>query len=91
MHGCEQSLRRLGVDLIEMNGEDDHVHLLVEYLPTVQISRMVNSLKRFFKLNGATEEHSVSNGSTMRRASLVALLFRSILRMSSIEYNSKLH
>ena len=32
-------------DLIEMDGEDDHVHLLVTYPPTVAISTLVNSLK----------------------------------------------
>lgn len=31
--------------LIEMDGEDDHVHLLVEYPPKVAISSLVNSLK----------------------------------------------
>jgi putative transposase len=34
-----------GAALIEFNGEDDHVHLLVEYPPTVQLSRLVGSLK----------------------------------------------
>ena len=34
-----------GADLTEFNGEDDHVHLLVEYPPQVQVSRLVNSLK----------------------------------------------
>jgi putative transposase len=34
-----------GVTLVEFNGEDDHVHLLIEYPPTVQLSRLVNSLK----------------------------------------------
>lgn len=31
--------------LVECDGEDDHVHLLVEYPPKVQVSQMVNSLK----------------------------------------------
>ena len=31
--------------LVEFNGEDDHVHLLVEYPPTVQLSKLVGSLK----------------------------------------------
>lgn len=31
--------------LIEMDGEDDHVHLLVEYPPKVAVSGLVNSLK----------------------------------------------
>ena len=32
-------------DLVEMDGEDDHVHLLVEYPPKVSVSGLVNSLK----------------------------------------------
>ena len=31
--------------LVEANGEDDHVHLLVEYPPKVALSHLVNSLK----------------------------------------------
>lgn len=32
-------------NLIEMDGESDHVHLLVEYPPKVAVSALVNSLK----------------------------------------------
>lgn len=31
--------------LVECDGEDDHVHLLVNYPPKVAISKLVNSLK----------------------------------------------
>ena len=31
--------------LEEFNGETDHVHLLVSFPPTVELSRLVNSLK----------------------------------------------
>jgi len=31
--------------LVEANGEDDYVHLLVEYPPKVALSKLVNSLK----------------------------------------------
>jgi putative transposase len=31
--------------LVEMDGEDDHVHLLVEYPPKLSVSSIVNSLK----------------------------------------------
>ena len=34
-----------GAELVECNGKDDHVHLLVEYPPQVPISKLVNSLK----------------------------------------------
>jgi putative transposase len=31
--------------LVACHGEDDHVHLLIEHPPTVQLSKQVNSLK----------------------------------------------
>ena len=34
-----------GAALVACDGEDDHVHLLIEYPPTVQLSKLVNSLK----------------------------------------------
>ena len=34
-----------GAELAEFNGEPGHVHLLVNFPPTVAISRLVNSLK----------------------------------------------
>jgi putative transposase len=34
-----------GAELVEMDGEDDHVHLLVTYPPQVAVARLVNSLK----------------------------------------------
>jgi putative transposase len=34
-----------GATLVELNGEPNHVHLLVEYPPHIAISRLVNSLK----------------------------------------------
>lgn len=33
------------VNLTVFNGETDHVHLLVEYPPKVQLSKLINSLK----------------------------------------------
>ena len=32
-------------ELVEMDGEDDHVHLLVSYPPKTSLSKLVNSLK----------------------------------------------
>jgi putative transposase len=34
-----------GARLVEMDGENDHVHLLLEYPPKVAVSALVNSLK----------------------------------------------
>jgi putative transposase len=33
------------VELVEFDGEVDHVHLLINYPPKVSISKLVNSLK----------------------------------------------
>ena len=33
------------VELVEMNGEHDHVHLLIHYPPKVAVAALVNSLK----------------------------------------------
>ena len=33
------------LELVEFNGEADHVHLLVNFPPKVSVSRLVNSLK----------------------------------------------
>ena len=46
---CEDTLRQvcdvLGVELVEFNGEPDHVHLLVRYPLTLPISTLVRRLK----------------------------------------------
>jgi putative transposase len=46
---CEEIMRNVcvdfGAELREFNGEDDHVHLLVHYPPSVAVSKLVNSLK----------------------------------------------
>ncbi|WP_189241113.1 IS200/IS605 family transposase, partial [Planomonospora parontospora] len=45
----EQIVREVCADfeceLVEFNGESDHVHLLVHFPPKVALSRLVNSLK----------------------------------------------
>lgn len=40
-HVCSQ----FEVELEEFNGEPDHVHLLINYPPKVQLSKLINSLK----------------------------------------------
>lgn len=46
---CEATMRSVcadfGCDLVEFNGEDDHVHLMIRFPATVQLSKLVNSLK----------------------------------------------
>jgi len=48
-------------ELVEMDGERDHVHLLVNYPPKVSISKLVNSLK------GASSRVMRKNNERLRR------------------------
>lgn len=48
---CQHVCTDFEVELVEFNGEPDHIHLLVHYPPKVALSRLVNSLK------GVTSRH----------------------------------
>lgn len=34
-----------GTDIVEVNGESDHLHILFSYYPQMQLSKFVNNLK----------------------------------------------
>jgi len=36
---------KMNFKILEFNGENDHIHALIEYPPKLSISQMVNSLK----------------------------------------------
>src|SRR5262245_32422007 len=40
-----ETLEKWKSELIEFNGEEDHVHLLFQTTPTIQLSKLVNNLK----------------------------------------------
>ena len=44
-HVMAQVCADFGATLAEFNGEEDHVHLLVQYPPKAALSHLVNSLK----------------------------------------------
>lgn len=37
--------QQMNFQILEMNGEDEHVHALVEYPPKLSVSKIVNALK----------------------------------------------
>lgn len=66
--------RDFGAELKESNGDVDHVHMLIEYPPTVQLSVLVNSLKavtsrrlrnEFIDLRGAYGKAVPGRGHTL--------------------------
>ena len=42
---CKSVAKKMDFQLLEINGEADHVHLLIEYPPKLSVSQIVNSLK----------------------------------------------
>ena len=40
-----QTLEKWNCSLVQFNGEEDHVHLLIDYKPDVQISKLIANLK----------------------------------------------
>ena len=44
-HVCKEVARKMGFEVLEVNGEGDQVHLLIEYPPKLSVSQIVNALK----------------------------------------------
>jgi putative transposase len=42
---CRDTCMKWEAQVIEFNGEADHIHLLIDYSPKVQVSKLVNNLK----------------------------------------------
>ena len=42
---CQGVAQKMGLQLLELNGEADHVHLLVEYPPMLSVLTLVKHLK----------------------------------------------
>lgn len=38
--------KKMDFQVLEFNGESDHIHVLIKYLPKLSISVIVNALKR---------------------------------------------
>ena len=59
---------KLECELVEMNGEADHVHLLISYPPRLAVSVMVNNLKsvssRMLRLQNSHLERQSKNAAS---------------------------
>ncbi len=42
---CNQVAKTMDFKILEINGEEEHIHLLIEYPPKLSISQIVNALK----------------------------------------------
>ncbi|TCU14412.1 transposase IS200 family protein [Rhizobium sullae] len=66
-------------ELVSCDGEDDHVHLLVNYPPTVQLSKLVNSLKGVSSRLLRQARPDVA-GRYFKGRVVVAVIFRRVMR-----------
>jgi len=52
---------KMNFEVLEFNGEEDHIHCLIEYPPKLSVSQMVNSLKgvssRMYGKSGLPKPH----------------------------------
>ncbi|MFC1433714.1 IS200/IS605 family transposase [Streptacidiphilus sp. N1-3] len=77
---CEAIMREVcagfEAELVEFNGEEDHVHLLVRYPPKVALSKLVNSLKgvssRYLRAEYTGRMNRVETGSAFWSGSYFA-------------------
>ena len=75
---------------MESNGEDDHVHLLVEYPPKVALSHLVNSLKGVSSRR-LRQQHPDIAGRYYKGVSLVAELLCCLMWRCAIVHHSSVH
>lgn len=75
--------------LLEMDGENDHIHLLVEYPPKVVVSNLVNSLKGY-PVACCARKGPISRTLLEGRA-VVSVLLRLILRRYANLHRSTVH
>jgi putative transposase len=68
-----------GSELVHMDGESNHVHLLMNDPPKVSVSSLVKTLKGVFELCSAPPI-AANRQVLLEECSVVAFLFRCILR-----------
>jgi len=68
----ESACEKLECQLLEMDGETDHVHLLVSYPPKIAVSILVNNLKavssRMLRQQNRSLKKQSSNGALWSRS-----------------------
>ena len=68
----ESACVKLECELVEMNGEADHVHFLISYPPRLAVSVMVNNLKsvssRMLRLQNSHLERQSKNAALWSRS-----------------------
>jgi putative transposase len=78
-------------ELVEFDGEDDHIHLLVNYPPKVAVSALVNSLKGVSSRMIRKKCYPSIRKNAVGRRTLVAVLLRRKLRRCAHRNHPPIH
>lgn len=78
-------------ELVEFDGEHDHVHLLVNYPPKLAVSVLVNSLKGGVQPNDSQKELSLYPQKAMGRRIVAAIVFFRLLRRRTDCHHSPIY
>lgn len=78
-------------ELVEFDGEDDHVHLLVNYPPKVAVSALVSSLKGVSSRLIRKKNYPSNPAQAVGRCTVVAILLCRKLRRRSHRTDSPVH
>ncbi len=84
----ESTCEKLGCDLVEIDGEQDHVHLLIRYPPKLSISVIVNSLKA---ASPPKTQAKVSASSMHGQGAVEQVIFRLLSWWSPYRSSSKVY
>ena len=76
--------------LVEIDGEDDHVHLLVNYPPKVPLSRLVNSLQRRIEPPPSPDASRFASA-LLQGCSMVAQLLRRLVFRCADQHHPPIH
>jgi len=92
---CEQAMRtacdELDAELVEFNGEPDHIHLLVYYPPTLAIATPLQRLKTRSGYGCAPRVHQRWFPRSDARTPLVAVLLRCLLPRRAVVDHQAVH
>ncbi|MDN3504628.1 MAG: IS200/IS605 family transposase, partial [Rhabdochlamydiaceae bacterium] len=83
--------QKFEAELVEFNGEYDHVHLLVNYPPKISVSKLVNSLKGVCSRMLRKKTFPQLRNLCVRECTLVSKLFCCILWRRSFRNHTTLY
>ena len=88
---CGRCARDFETELVEFNGENNHVHLLVNFPPKVAVTKLVNSLKGVSSRRLRQEFPDLRTALLAGQQALVGLVLRRLRRRRPAQRRQAVH